>query len=303
MKKKIFLIGYLLFTTLTFSQSWIDVWQESTISFGIIDSIKYNNNGKDICRKYYRIIGSGAMFYVKVDTIVIPTIVTAKHIFSLPEENWSPHALNVRFSWDDDKTIFDYFGMQIPLVNGNEKLWFPHPDNNVDLACFPLIYPNIHVIDKKLSILPYSILATQEDLFQGAKIFVLGYPASIGAEYWNKALLREGIISWIAPKSDNKSKLLIDCEVFPGNSGGPVFKVPTGIGRDGSFQVGGQVKFIGIVSQRRFSETPVKIGQEDVTDAKGKKLYSLESIGIGVVEPAIRVRELLDNMRMILNRK
>ena len=284
-------------SSVIYSQSWIDEWQKSTFAFGVLDSVKVNNLANSNFQKYFRIVGTGALFYIKVDSTVIPTIVTAKHVFSQPEIGWNPNKINIRFSWDEHKSIYEYYGMPIELIKEKQILWLPHPDSTVDLACYPLIFGKYKIDIDKLPILPYSILATNEDIFQGARIYVLGYPGSVGKEFWNKAILREGIISWVSSSVPQKDKILIDCEVFPGNSGGPVFKIPTGIGRDGSFVVGGKVKFIGIVSERRFSQTPVEAGGKTVLDVAGKELYSLESIGIGVIEPVTRVRELLDNLK------
>lgn len=278
-------------------QSWIDAWQKSTFAFGVTDSFKVNSPINLHFQKYFRIIGTGALFYVKVDSTVVTTLVTAKHVFYQPEKHWIPQKINLRFSWDENKSIYEYFGMPIELKKDNQFLWMPHPDSTVDLACYPMIFGEYKTDVDKFPVLPYSTLASTEDIFQGAKIYVLGYPGSVGREFWNKALLREGIISWVSSANPQKDKMLIDCEVFPGNSGGPVFKIPTGVGKDGNFIVGGGVKFIGIVSERRFSQTPVEAGGKSVLDVAGKELYSLESIGIGVIEPVSRVKELLDNLK------
>ncbi len=279
------------------TESWIEPWQKSTISFGLKESISITlSNNKTVKKDIFNIKGTGAIFYVKVDTIVIPTIVTAKHVFYNPNENWSPDSLRIRFSWFEDKPIDEYFGIPIILNNNAKRAWFPHPDSTVDLACISLDFIQDDIGVEKLPILPYSQFANDDDIYQGAQIFVLGYPGSVGMEFWNKAVLREGIISWVAPNEPQKHRILIDCSVFPGNSGGPVFKIPTGIDKFGNLTVGGKYKFLGIVSERRFSPIPVKETRHhrDIVDDTGSYLYSLESIGIGVIEPALRVRELLN---------
>ena len=124
------------------------------------------------------------------------------------------------------------------------------------------------------------------------KCLVLGYPSSVGMEFWTKAILREGIIAWVPPDENYDGKILIDCDVFPGNSGGPVFKVPIGVDKKGTILSGGKIQFIGIVSQRRFSQTQVILDNKEIIDPN--KLHSFESIGIGVIEPSMRVTELLN---------
>jgi hypothetical protein len=154
-----------------------------------------------------------------------------------------------------------------------------------------------------VKVLPYSTIAVSEDLYQGAKVFVFGYPSAVGSEFWTKAILREGIIAWVPPDKSNKEKILIDCDVFPGNSGGPVFRVPIGVNKNGGILSGGKIQFIGIVSQRRFSPTQVILGNKEVIDTMGNKLYSFESIGIGVIEPSIRVTELLNMINVEIQKR
>ena len=124
-------------------------------------------------------------------------------------------------------------------------------------------------------------------------------------EFWTKAILREGIISWIAPIEPGKNRILIDCNVFPGNSGGPVFKMPNGIDKQGNLVLGGKYKFLGIVSERRLSPNPIQaMGHGPIIiNPQGSALYSLESMGIGVIEPCTRVLELLNEFKKNLQNK
>lgn len=282
-----------LFILNVYSQSWIDEWQNAIVSIGVTDSLQYKSQNQILYKKYFRVVGTGVLFYIKIDSHPIPALVTAKHVFYSPEENWEPEAINLRFASDETKPIDEYFGFSIPLISQNKRTWFSHPDSSVDLACFPLIATNI-IRNSGIKVIAYQSIATNEDLYQGAKVFVFGYPGAVGMEFWTKAILREGIIAWVPPDNKNVGKILIDCEVFPGNSGGPVFKVPSGIDKYGNFQSGGKIQFIGIVSQRRLSSTDVRMGNQEIVDPKGNKLHSFESIGIGVIEPSIRVSELLD---------
>jgi hypothetical protein len=85
--------------------------------------------------------------------------------------------------------------------------------------------------------------------------------------------------------------------IYPGNSGGPVFREPTGMTRDGSFQIGGALSFLGIVSQGRRQPMPLTAGGKPIElqgPAGPTALVSESWMGIGVVEPASRVRRLLE---------
>ena len=288
------------------TNSWIESWEKATIAIGIKDTIDLRLQNNTILKKeIFKVIGTGVIFYVKVDSIVIPTLVTAKHIFYNPKEKWYPDSLRIRFSWFEDKAIDEYFGIPIYLKENGRKNWFTHPDSSVDLACLSIFFLKGDIGIEKLPILPYSQFASDDDLYQGANIFVLGYPVSIGMEFWTKAILREGIISWIAPIEPGKNRILIDCNVFPGNSGGPVFKMPNGIDKQGNLVLGGKYKFLGIVSERRLSPNPIQaMGHGPIIiNPQGSALYSLESMGIGVIEPCTRVLELLNEFKKNLQNK
>lgn len=296
----ILLFSYPSFSFYSFTQSLIEEWQKSTVSLGNIELIKIKTNeGKEIKRVIYKVQGTGVIFYVKKGNEVVPVLITAKHVI----ENLDK--INVRFSWFDDKPVDEYFGINMTLKDNGKLKWFSLPDKSIDLAGIPLNFlQESDVKTNTLKVQPYNQIATDNDVFEGASIYTLGYPAAVGIDYWTRALVRHGIISWVSKKSKD-DKILIDCDIFPGNSGGPVFSVPIGLGNSGDVGIGGEVKFMGIVTQRRFSEQQVidsRIGQPILIDTLGTQLLSLESIGIGVIEPAIRVRRLLQFIQEELNK-
>jgi hypothetical protein len=304
MKKLAILL--LLITPSIYSQtksSWIDIWQQSTVSIGIIDTLRDNN----VKVPFFNVIGTGVIFYVKYDTIVVPCLVTAKHVFSDSIHNWNPQRLRIRFPWFDEKPIDKYFGIELLLKQNNVLNWFSHPNKNVDLACLPLIIPSNVDLGNSIKMLPYSSLAANDDIFEGAQILVFGYPGVIGKEFHNKALTRFGIIAWVPSKISYDSKILIDCDIYPGNSGGPVFKLPNGMNREGGLVIGGSVSFIGIVTQKGLSANEVLVKQKNIApfplrDNMGNALITYESIGIGVIEPASYVRELLKFVQNEINK-
>jgi hypothetical protein len=61
-----------------------------------------------------------------------------------------------------------------------------------------------------------------------------------------RAIIRSGIIAWTDPEGPATHRFLVDSILLPGNSGGPVFRVPTGITRDGHIANGGSVSLLGI---------------------------------------------------------
>ena len=287
------------------TNTWISEWQKSTVSIGKIDTFKQGRTSIP----YYNVFGTGVFFYIKkYDTIVIPCLVTAKHIFQDSLKNWFPESISVRYSWFDEQPIDKYFGFEIKLIENKNKLWFEHPDMQSDLACVPVFnipYYAIKDNDSKVPLLPYNQIAFDVDIFEGESILIFGYPGAVGPDFNTKAIVRQGIIAWTPPKYTSNSRILIDCEVFPGNSGGPVFTYPIGINRQGEFELGKKVKFIGIVVERRKSETELYSTLHPnvpIRDNLGNLIISYESIGIGVVEPSIKIRELLKFTQDEINR-
>jgi hypothetical protein len=68
-------------------------------------------------------------------------------------------------------------------------------------------------------------IATKSELFVGDEIYFIGYPRSIGNEQepqfdYQKPLLKRGTIAGLSNSFDT---YVIDCSVYRGNSGGPVF--------------------------------------------------------------------------------
>ena len=171
--KKIILI--LLLTSNIYSQSWIEEWQKAIVSIGVVDSLQYKVQNQIYYKNYFRVVGTGVLFYSKIDTMSIPALVTAKHVLYSPEENWEPESLKIRFASDEDKPVDKYFGISIRLKNQNQKTWIPHPDSKVDLACFLLKTSDIPKISG-VKVPPYSIIAVNEDLYQGAKVFSTWLP-------------------------------------------------------------------------------------------------------------------------------
>jgi Trypsin-like peptidase domain len=81
------------------------------------------------------------------------------------------------------------------------------------------------------------------------EVYVFGYPSSIGLENqpqidYQKPLIRKGIVSGT---NDGNKTIILDCFIFPGNSGGPVMQVEwAGIGTKNFWIIGVISEFIPI---------------------------------------------------------
>lgn len=307
MRKTLFLI-LLLSTTAAFSQEssvdWIKVWQRVTFSIG---NVKYDTSmvgGERKLTPYYNILGSGIFCYVSDSVPVI--CVTAKHVLQ-GENGKFLDSFQVRFSWEDDRSVYAFLGHKVVLKQSGDKknIIFTHPEKTFDLACFPFTSID-REIGKNIRILSYGNFATSEDYREGLNIFTLGYPGSVGKNYWTRALVRKGIISWVPQKDISTQKFLIDADVYPGNSGGPVIsEVPLILSGDTTKSAEIKYrKFYGLLIERRFGLNKLLFAKNHSTDSINKfsstaqdLLLSRESIRVGVVEPAENIRSLLEALQ------
>lgn len=92
------------------------------------------------------------------------------------------------------------------------------------------------------------------DLFIGEDVFIVGFPSTIGLQQmpqfdYNKPLLKRGAIASISNKYNT---FIIDCPVYGGNSGGPVFLERKGFNKYSLRLIGIVVQFIPFFNETVF---------------------------------------------------
>ena len=260
-------------------KSWLDHWRESTVALGVAQ----REGGK----QRFTAVATGVIVG-SVPGQKRPWLVTARHVFYNPTENWEPNYILVRFSWFETRPVDEYLGVMVPLKQNGRRTWVAHPDPDVDLAYVPLSVTPQEAGKSELQAIVLSQFATAAETYEAAPVLILGYPAAVGADFQVRALLRQGVIAWVSPERPAAKPFLIDANIFPGNSGGPVLFVPTGIDPAGRVLTGGSVKFLGLVSQTRTQSTLIATSKSQPSQS-----LPLNFLGIGVIEPAQRVRELV----------
>lgn len=202
--------------------------------------------------------GAGSGIYVRTDTGVY--LVTAKHV--LYDEKGALKGSKARLvSYDGNEIkkqiIFD---VDLKITQENQSIFF---HNSKDLAAIRVVrfakdsktnevtaYLSLGVTQKREADATVTI-ATIEDtkpyksIRPSTDVFVLGYPTSLSLDIEGildptTPLLRKGIV---AGKNDKNHTIIIDCPVFQGNSGGPVFEQEAD--KEGILHT----KLIGIVSK------------------------------------------------------
>jgi hypothetical protein len=263
-------------------RGWLEGWRVAIVSFGVLDRDQLQG-------EYYKVIGSGIVFMTGPRTAYI---VTAKHVFYDPTKGWHPSEIRIRFGWQDQKSVYAEHGVSIQLRgDAGRDLWASLPDDS-DIAAIPAPAP---MIENQPSTAVDSI-ATADDLFEGENIVAIGYPGIVGNEYLVRAISRGGIVAWLNPRNPMENRFLIDSNIYPGNSGGPVIKVPGGLAKDGSMTFGGRAVLLGIVV-----EAPGQSADFDLkVPGQSQPMRIHEQVplgGTGVVEPASKVRALLESLQ------
>lgn len=169
--------------------------------------------------------GTGFFFAFKIDDKNhVPLIVTNKHVinqakvgtFVLTKSNEQGEPL----LGQTERVVLKNF----------ESHWIKHPEDNVDLAVFPIaeLYRHAEAQGVKFFAPPIGedLLPTPAmlaDLSGLENITMIGYPNGIWDEKNNMPIVRRGITA-TNPKHDYNGLpiFVIDCACFPGSSGSPV---------------------------------------------------------------------------------
>lgn len=152
-------------------------------------------------------------------------LVTAKHV--LDDIGGEFAYLKLRYKNTD--TSYNEFVQQIRIRNENEKCWYIDEDQSIDIAALPISLPEKFLEYFGNYFLSDELLATDSaisllELHPGDEVFSIGFPLGIGSNYFGFPLLRSGKIASypLLPTSTYKT-MLIDMNVFEGNSGSPVY--------------------------------------------------------------------------------
>jgi len=265
--------------------SWLDYTLWATCSIGTVETDKNTH------KKFFFARGTGVLVRITSDRVYL---VTAKHVFDEPEKNWHPNELRLRFKWQEDKSVFDELGIPLTFKDARGNPLWAKPSDGSDIAAVAAP-SDIHDLNR-IAIFPEAF-AKEEDLYQGGSVVVLGYPGFVGNEYLVRAILRQGIVAWTSPIDPLKRPFMVDANLYPGNSGGPVMHVPGGIGMGGRLTNGGKPTFLGIVSQAKSQEFPVILNGRPLTVQQQGGILTVPVIGgIGMIEPAGKILDFLQSI-------
>jgi len=265
---------------------WRVSWRNATVAFG---EVKHDA----LLGDYFSAVGTGVIVRAGEHK---GYIVTAKHMFCDPEKRWYPRKLNIRFSWEDRKSIYTFVGITILVRDDAGAPLWTAPDDDSDIAALPITPEGLNALlpadDRKQNI---EVIGTEDfdgDLYEGEQVFIFGYPAVAGNDYLARMIVRQGIVAWTNPNDTTVNTFLVDANLYPGNSGGPVIMFPFGLKKDGGINIlGGKPALLGIVSQGAAQDI-----QATVSGPRGPIAMHAPVVGIGavgVIEPASKIAKLL----------
>jgi hypothetical protein len=276
----------------TAKQDWREHWRNSTVAFGEIAHDQLLN------RDYFHALGTGVAISTGLHT---GYFVTARHMFCNPDQHFHPAQLRIRFAWQEHKSIYEYLGVPLDVrsISGAD-LWASLDDES-DVAAIPISNAVYDALPPEDQLKTYDAISVEDatgDVYEGEQVLILGYPEIVGNEKLVRAIVRQGVVAWTNPNHPDEKTFLVDANLYPGNSGGPVIKLPFGLKKDGSldFFTGGKLPLLGIVSQG-----PV---QDIKTTVFNPRLGHVDAhtpvVGIGAIgfiEPGSKIRKLIEAMR------
>lgn len=173
-------------------------------------------------------------------------IATNRHVFEGKTKGF------VRFNQESGESAREY---ELPLVDASGKpLWLAHQDPEIDVAVISINGQQLRKDGIRFAcflndetVLPRS-KAIEKGVSEGDGIFVLGFPFGLVGKGKNFVIVRQGVIATIRDCLEGDQKdFLIDCSIFPGNSGGPVVSRPEVVAIEGTKNIT-RAYLIGIVA-------------------------------------------------------
>ena len=224
-----------------------------------------------------------------------PMLVTNKHVLA------NKCSIVLRLKKRDNSTL-DI--VDAALYENGVKLYYEHPNANVDIAVLPL--NGKFITDNNIEFAAFDIdkhAMTSEELRyegvdEGTLIHMLGFPMGLVNINSNLPICRLGCIARISAAQILESyNILADIQNFPGNSGSPIVTRPEIVSIEGTKSLNKSV-LVGIVhSYIPYRENLINSQTQQVVEIRS------ENSGIALIHPVEFIREVVDEIVKPFNEK
>ena len=183
-------------------------------------------------------------------------LVTAKHVlFDANGALFSGNADLVSYSTDPQAVLTNHMSLDLSVLLSNGQL-IKHKNRDVAIIRLAEFWKDNRT--RPLDGVAYVTMSREgtvgvalnslkkfDEVLVANEIYLFGFPVSLGLQNhpqldMGRPLLRKGIVAGL---NSSQHSIVLDCPVYPGNSGGPVLEVET----DG--QGGRHFRVIGIISE------------------------------------------------------
>lgn len=215
-------------------------------------------------------------------------IITNKHVIEQTKN------IYVRFNSLEGTFVKDY---HINLYNGDGTPCFSaHPHSETDIIAIQIL-PQTLIDDKSIwgafDLTDHALTLQQMQstgVTEGNLVYALGFPLG-KVDVIKSPICRLGCISRVMDafiKHDEKPTFLVDAQVFPGNSGGPIVSRPETLSIEGT-QSNSSANLIGILSEYiPYQETLYS------RQTGRARMIQEENSGLTVVHPVDRIKEVVE---------
>lgn len=174
----------------------------------------------------------------------------------------------------------DYGNIITFEINNISNVYYPHENEDVDLACINVSAIALPIAYFKFLNNEFLRPVNYEQVAPGTEVLFVGYPANRYDVVNNLPLIRKGSIASVPEVDFNgRGQIVIDAQVFQGSSGSPVF-VADGV----------NYTLLGVVS-----ETMIRHSQLQTLPANLPSFGVEQILGLGIVVKQRHIQELIDS--------
>lgn len=247
--------------------------------------------------------GTGFFFQYKIDDLMVPVIVTNKHVLNQNSKETVRFLLHL--SDDQGNDINDNY--DVTFTAG----WMFHPMQDI---CITFANPLIEEVQRRTgkkvlyTAIDEDLIYSEEKLKELSaieKVTMVGYPTGLWDVLHNYPIIRNGFTA--APPGydfNQKSTGLVDMACFPGSSGSPIFILNENgySDKNGNVYLGAKrIIFLGVLHSAPMMDVNGEIIIVDIPTQQKAITYSQAMINLGYYCKSYELLEFKEQIAAIVN--